>query len=250
MTKVIILGSSNSVPTITNENTHMVIVGEERVVLIDSVGSTVVRLERAGVDAARLTDVIVTHFHPDHASGLPLLLLDLWLMGRKDPLTIYGLDYTLERVKGMMGFYGWESWENFFPVIFKSLEEREMELALDCPDFVIHASPVRHMIPTVGLRVDFPNQKTLAYSCDTTPCEEVVRLSAGADVLIHEATGDMPGHSSAAQAGEIAAKAQANKLYLIHYSSGKFQEGDLVAEASQTFQGEVQLATDFMELEF
>ncbi|MCZ2126352.1 MAG: MBL fold metallo-hydrolase [Anaerolineales bacterium] len=250
MAKVIILGSSNSVPTLTNENTHMVVVGEERVLLIDSVGSTVVRLEQAGVDVNRLTDVIITHFHPDHASGLPLLLLDLWLTGRKNPLTIYGLDYTLDRVKGVMDFYNWTDWENFFPVVFKSLAEREMELVLDCPDFVVRSSPVHHMIPTVGLRVEFPNQKTLAYSCDTIPCEEVVRLGAGADVLIHEATGEMPGHSSAAQAGEIATQAEAGKLYLIHYHSGKFQEGDLVAEASQTFQGEVELATDFMQLEF
>ena len=62
--------------------------------------------------------MILTHFHPDHVSGLPSLLLDMWLMGRKDPLTIYGLAYTLERMEKLMEAYDWASWPGFFPVEF------------------------------------------------------------------------------------------------------------------------------------
>ena len=36
MPKVIILGSSNAVPTKDHENTHLVIIGEERKILIDN----------------------------------------------------------------------------------------------------------------------------------------------------------------------------------------------------------------------
>ena len=251
MAKVIILGASNAIPTLESENTHMVIVGQDRMVLVDSVSNPILRLEKAGLDFNDLTDIIVTHFHPDHASGVPLLLMDMWLMGRQKPLNIYGLHYTLDRVEGLMGFYNWSEWPNFFPVVFFRLPVREMTPVLDCPEFTIHASPVRHMIPNIGLRVNFSQkQKVMAYSCDTEPCEEVVRLSGGADVLIHEATGGSPGHSSATQAGEIASKAEVNKLYLIHYPTGRFAKGDIVAEASKTFQGDIQLAKDFMELEF
>jgi ribonuclease Z len=122
---------------------------------------------------------------------------------------------------------------------------------LDCPDFLIKASPVHHMVPTIGLRFEFNKSgKSLAYSCDTEPCEEVVHLANGADVLIHEATGASFGHSSATQAGEIASKAEAGKLYLIHYPTGRFAKGDLVTEASETFHGEIELAKDFMILDF
>lgn len=251
MAKVIILGASNSIPTRESENTHMVLVGKDRTVLIDSVSNPILRLEQAGLDFNELTDIIVTHFHPDHVSGLPLLLMDMWLMGRKKPLNIYGLHYTLDRVEGLMGFYNWAEWPDFFPVVFYRLPSNEMTPVLDCPDFSIHASPVRHMIPNIGLRVDFPqSQKAMTYSCDTEPCDEIVRLSEGADVLIHEATGESPGHSSAAQAGAIASKAEVNKLYLIHYPTGRYAKGDIVAEASKTYQGEIQLAKDFMVLEF
>ena len=58
------------------------------------------------------------------------------------------------------------------------------------------------------------------------------------------------GHSSAMQAGQIAAKAEVNKLYLIHYPTGEYTNDDLIAEAKQQFKGEVDLATDFMALDF
>lgn len=251
MSRVIILGSSNAIPTRDHENTHMVVVGQERMLLIDSVSNPILRLEQAGLDFNDLTDLVITHFHPDHASGVPLLLMDMWLMGRQKPLNIYGLHYTLDRVEGLMGFYNWSEWPNFFPVVFYRLPSREMTPVLTCSDFIVHASPVHHMIPNIGLRIEFPeSKKVMAYSCDTEPCDEVVRLSTGSGVLIHEATGESPGHSSAAQAGSIASRAEVDKLYLIHYPTGKFAKGDPVSEAKTTYSGEVELATDFMTLLF
>jgi ribonuclease Z len=251
MPKVIILGSSSAIPTRESENTHMVIVGEERMLLVDSVSNPILRLEQAGLDFNDLTDIIVTHFHPDHVSGLPLLLMDMWLMGRQRPLNIYGLHYTLDRVETMMGLYNWSEWPDFFPVVFYRIPTREMAPVLECPDFVIHASPVRHMIPNIGLRIEFKQaRQSVAYSCDTEPCDEVIRLSEGVDVLIHEATGESVGHSSAIQAGDVARKAEVGRLLLIHYPTGKYANGNQVAEARTAFPGDVALAKDLMVLEF
>ncbi len=251
MPKVIILGSSNAVPTAEHENTHMVVIGRERTVLVDCVSNPIVRLEKAGVDINDLTDLVLTHFHPDHVSGVPLLLMDMWLMGRTKGINVYGLHHTLDRIEELMGAYGWSEWPDFFPVSFCRLPAQEMTSVVDCPDFKIFASPVRHFLPTIGLRFEF-NQpdKVMAYSCDTEPCAQVVRLAEGADVLIHEATGGSRGHSSAEQAGEIATRAEVGALYLIHYPTGKFANGDLVSEARRSFNGDVRLAEDFMVLDF
>jgi ribonuclease Z len=251
MSKLIILGTSNAVPTEDHENTHMVLVGGEHSVLIDCASSPILRLERAGVNPNDLTDLILTHFHPDHVSGVPLLLMDMWLMGRRRPLNIHGLDYTLDRLKQLMAAFDWSNWPNFFPVIFNPLPEKEMTQALDCGEWRVFASPVCHMIPTIGLRIEFrPSGKVLAYSCDTEPCPQVVQLAENADVLIHESTGEAPGHTSAAQAGQIAAQAQAKTLYLIHYNARQFQPEILLADAGKTFGEDVKIARDFMELEF
>jgi ribonuclease Z len=201
----------------------MVLIGRERSVLIDCVSNPIVRLSNAGVDLNQLTDMIITHFHPDHVSGVPLLLMDMWLMGRKLPLNIYGLRHALERIQKMMDLYDWSDWPNFFPVSFTTLPEEEMRLVFECSEYRVLASPVDHLIPTVGLRFEFLQvDKVLAYSCDTEPVKSVVKLASGADVLIHEAAGASRGHSSAADAGGVAREAEVGALYLIHYPSAAF----------------------------
>jgi ribonuclease Z len=250
MAKLIILGASNALSSENSENTHMVLDGKERKVLIDCVINPIHNLSKLGIDFNEITDLVLTHFHPDHVSGGPLFLMDMWLRGRKKPINIYGLHYTLDRFERLMEFYSWAEWPEFFPVAFHRLPASELIPILDCDEFSIRTSPVHHMIPTIGLRFDFKNSgKSLAYSCDTEPCEAVVTLADGADVLIHEATGASRGHSSAAQAGEIASKAEVGHLYLIHYPTGEYANDELISQARGTFPGKVDLAKDFMEID-
>jgi ribonuclease Z len=251
MPKLIILGTSNAIPDEKHENAHMLLVGEQRIVLIDCGDNPILRFQKVGVDFNLLSDLILTHFHPDHVSGVPQLLMNMWLMGRSRPLNIYGFQHTLDRIENLMGLYGWSEWTNFFPVVFCRLPAQEMILVLDCEEFRILAAPLQHFIPTLGLRIEFlKSKKVLAYSCDTEPCPQVLRLAGGADVLIHEASGLLPGHSSAAQAGKAAAQAESRALYLIHYPTGHFAHGDLVAEARSHYEGPVVLAEDFMTIQF
>jgi len=250
MPKLIILGTSYAIPDPEHENTHMAVIGDQGAVLIDCVGTPAVRLARAGITLPDITDIVATHFHPDHVSGIPLLLMNMWLTGRQTPLRIYGLHHTLERIEDMMGFYHWENWPNFFPVAFHRLPERENILVLEKPDFQIFSTPVRHLVPTIGLRFQANHHsRTVTYSCDTEPCPSVIRLASGTDILIHEASGLGVGHSSASQAGGIAREAEVGKLLLIHYPTGDSQPEDLVEQARETFSGQIGLTEDFMEID-
>lgn len=249
MAKIIILGSSNAIPDENHENTHLVIASDDRAILVDCGNSPTLRLRQVGIPLDKLTDIILTHFHPDHISGFPTLIMNMWLLGRKAPLDIYGLKYTLERVKSMMQSFEWDSWPNFFPVHFHDLVEDELAPVLESKEIRIYSTPVCHLIPNVGLRIEsLSNNATVAYSCDTAPCLSVVSLARGAKILIHEAAGDTMGHTSASQAGEIAAQAGVETLYLIHYPTGEFESESLIAQAKTTFTGEVALAKDFMEI--
>ena len=176
--------------------------------------------------------------------------MGLWLLGRRAPLNIYGLAYTLERTESMMKLYNWEKWPGFFPVFFNSIPAVEMSPVVSFSDIHILASPVKHLIPTIGLRFEFPlSHKTAAYSCDTEPCAAVTRLAEGVDLLIHELSGASEGHSSAAQAGMGAAQAHAHALSLIHYPTQGVNLDVALKEARQTFNGPVTLATDFLSYE-
>lgn len=151
----------------------------------------------------------------------------------------------------MMALFEWDTWTGMYPVIFHEVPSVEFAPILENADFRILSSPIEHMVPGLGLRIEFSGGEfVLAYSADTNPIEEVVRLAEGADILIHEAAGSAEGHSSAAEAGEIAAKAGAQALYLIHYSlRGGNTEESLLAEAKKTFPGKVLLAKDLMTIE-
>ena len=251
MAKLIFLGTSNAISDAYHENTHMVVEGSDRMVLIDCPNNPLQRFQRAHIDVDSLTDIIVTHFHPDHVSGVPQLLMNLWLMDRTRPIDIHGLPHTLDRLETLMGQFGWSSWPNFYSVSFHRLTEEPLAPVLESEEFCIRSEPVQHFIPTIGLRIEFTRaKKILAYSCDTRPCPQVVHLASGADILVHESSGALPGHSSAAQAGEDARQAEVGALYLVHYPTGRFAGGDLVAEARQQFDGPITLTRDFMTLVF
>ncbi len=251
MAKIIILGSSNAIADKNHENAHLIIIGKTRKVLVDSPHNPILRLMNMGVDFNEITDLVLTHFHPDHASGIPLLLMDMWLRGRKNHLDIYGLDHALTRLENLMDAFSWKKWPEFFPVTFNRIPSVGISPVLSCSDFDIYASEVCHMIPTLGMRIEFKESGKIAtYSCDTAPCEAVVHLAQGADVLIHEAAGDFIGHSSSKQAAEIATQANVEQLYLIHYPTGEFWQENLLEDARSHFVGEVKLTEDLMVLEF
>jgi len=250
MTRLVILGTAAAVATEEHENSYMVLHGEHGAILIDCNGHPLVRLKKVDIHRDELQDMILTHFHPDHVSGLPGLLMSSWLLGREKPLRIYGLHHCMQRVEDMMTAFHWEKWPGFFPVVFHHLPQRESVLVLDNDDFRIYSSPVKHYVPTIGLRVEVKATGfVFAYSSDTVPCPEMVRLAHDADLLIHEAAGAEPlGHSSAAQAGAIAQEAGAKELGLIHYRIWGEDPGSLVDEARATFSGNVFLCQDFMEI--
>ncbi|MFC1959615.1 MBL fold metallo-hydrolase [Chloroflexota bacterium] len=255
MARLVVLGSAAIVPTMEHDNTHMVLEGEESVVLIDCASSPIARLYRAGIHFEDLTDFILTHFHPDHVASVPLLLNNMWMLGRRRALRVYGLHHCLNRVEDTMLAHSWDEWPDFFPVAFHKILERDNQLLLENADFRITTWPVRHYVPTIGLRIE--NKRTgfvTAYSCDSAPTPSLVDLGRNADIYIHEAAGgDGIGHSSARQAGEIAAAAGAKRLVILHYEvfgrDGPVDTTRLVPEAQQAFKGPVELANDFSEYE-
>ena len=57
------------------------------------------------------------------------------------------------------------------------------------------------------------------------------------------------GHSSASQAGSVARESEVSELILIHYPNEDLDPDNLLEQANETFDGDVQLAYDFMEIE-
>ncbi len=251
MVKLTILGSAGTVADAHHENTYMVLQAGQSSVLIDCAGNPMGRLARANVDLETLEGLLVTHHHPDHIYGVPVLLLGLWLMGRETPLSIYGTARTLQVIPRMLKLMEWQVWPDMYPITYHEIPLQEKTLVIDHDEYAIYTSPVQHLMPTVGLRIESKKTgKALAYSSDTRPCDAVVRLAQGADILIHESNGPLPGHSTPMQAGEIAQRAGVKHLVLIHYPVFTDNLDIWCSMASAVFDGLVELAEDFKVFQF
>ncbi len=102
-------------------------------------------------------------------------------------------------------------------------------LLFEDPVFRITGAPGVHPVPTLGVRVEEKaSGRVCAYSCDTEPTPSIVALARGAHLLVHEATGKGPGHSSAAEAARVAAEAGVDRLALVHLP-GHLPADDLAA---------------------
>ncbi len=252
MARICILGSANAVNDAQHDYTHFILIGEEDTpVLVDAGSNPLGKIKEMGVKDEELQDIILTHFHPDHVSGIPNMMMHMWLLGRHAPLRFYGLHHCINRTEDLMAGFGWHEWPNFFPVATHRVSERNRAPVLENKDFIITAWPVKHFVPTIGLRIENKiTGKVLAYSCDTEPTPSLLELGAGADIFLHEATGPPPGHSTARQAGEMAKEVGAKSLYLIHYEVWNADPSLLVPQAAEAYDGPIVLCKDYDQFEF
>ncbi|MBN2304775.1 MAG: MBL fold metallo-hydrolase [Anaerolineae bacterium] len=249
MARLIVLGSAAAVSDAEHDHAQLLLQGDHgSTVVIDCGSNPLVKLRHYGIDPDGWPDLILTHFHPDHVSAVPITMMQMWLLGRQAPLRIYGLHHCMQRVEVMMAAFQWETWPGFFPVSFHRVPEHANIPVLDNDDFRIFSWPTKHFIPTIGLRIEVKaSGQVIGYSCDTEPIPAIVDLARDVDLLVHEAAGAGFGHSSAAQAGEIASEAGAKRLALIHYKVWDGDPHSLVDEARTTFSGPVDLAEDYGE---
>jgi ribonuclease BN (tRNA processing enzyme) len=112
--------------------------------------------------------------------------------------------------------------------------------------FQVTVDHVKHPVETYGVRVEH-GDSVLAYSADSAPCDELVRLAQGAQVFLCEASyldgdGNPDGlHLTGRQAGEIATVAGVGRLLLTHLVAAWGSEAETCAQATSAYAGPVEI---------
>lgn len=253
MAQVILLGTGAAWSGPDRENTFMLVRGKTTNVLIDCGGSPTQRLAHIGVKPDEIDHIILTHNHPDHIYGFPLLLLNAWMAGRQRAINVHGLRGTIRSAKNILKALDFHLLPNFTPIHYHKIFPNSVTSLSPMGEFDIAAAPTTHFVPTLALRVtERATGEAFAYSADTSPNDNVVQVARNVKFFLHEATMlDEPkeGHSTAEQAGEEASKANVGELILIHVPPN-VEPKKWRAAAKQNFRGKVRVANDFDVIEF
>lgn len=216
-----LLGTGAAVSDPHRTTTMLAVSDGTSTLAVDCGGDLVQRLLAAGIDLDTLDGLVVTHEHPDHVSAFPLFMEKLWLTGRRRPIPVYGIHSALDQARRVWEAFDTSGWDGVPYIDWQEVPGEPGAKVLKNETWHVTAAPVDHPVPTIGLRIEHESGRTVAYSCDTAPCEHVVELARDVGILVHEATGALPGvHSSVEQAAEIAAKAGAHRLLLVHLPPG------------------------------
>lgn len=271
-------GTAGSVPTARRGLPAVLLRrGADRILFDCGEGTQRQLLRSAGLPD--ITDVFITHFHADHWLGLPGMLKTFDLRAREKPLTLYGppgLRALMTSMRHVWGGCGYEIRIEELPP--DAMVERDEYVIEPFP--VNHRGPAYGYAITEDDRLgrfdaelaerlgvtpgpDFgrlqrgetingvrPEQvigetrlgRKLVLSGDTGPCEELIEIAHGADVLVHEATfaqdeaarAKETQHSTAAQAAKAAAEAEVRLLALVHLST-RYGGREIREEATAVF---------------
>jgi len=228
-----------------------------------------------GVALTGLDLILITHLHSDHYLELGPLLHTAWTAGLNRPVTVVGppgLDAYWQGFLTSMAFdIDLRIADEGRPDLARLVDLRELAEGpvLDLDGLRIDALRNDHPpIPdSFALRFDGSGRR-VALSGDTAFLPALADFSTGADLLVHEAllpqgvdlllsrlgNGDdrlrrhiLRSHTSAEDAGRIAALAGVRQLVLNHFvpdGMPEFTDADWIAEVRKAWDGPLILARD------
>ncbi len=246
--RLTVIGCSGSFPGPDSPSSCYLLEAEGFRLVIDMGNGALGVLQRYA-ELFSIDAICVSHLHADHCidAGSYWIARQFAPDGRKPAIPVYGPPGTADRIKPFLG--GGPHSLDQAPFEFCDLAVGPREIG----PFRITTDHMNHPLETFGFRVEQAGGR-LAYSADTGECEALVRLAEGADVLLCEASyldgpDNAPNlHLTARQAGEHATRAGAGQLILTHLVPWNDRERSR-AEAAQTYQGPLSLATSGMVLE-
>jgi ribonuclease Z len=239
--------------------------------VVDAGRGTTLRIAGTDLKYENMRGVFLTHLHSDHTAGLPDLFATSWQFGRKNvPLPLYGPPGTKRLAKAMLQFFAEDihirrDLMEKHPAAGATIATHIVREGVVYDDgevkvtaFAVDHRPVRYAF---GYRFDAGGH-SIVVSGDTRPTDNLVKFAKGADVLVLEAylpehfdrvqTPEMAArlksyHTSAEEAGQLAARAGVRKLVLTHLIPT--DGGETFRErAARAFKGEIVVGRDLVKV--
>jgi ribonuclease BN (tRNA processing enzyme) len=244
--KLTVVGCSGSFPSAESPASCYLLEHNDQRILLDMGNGSLGSLQRF-TDIYALDAIILSHLHIDH-------FIDVcsYYVARKyrpggsvGPIPVYGPSDTASRI---VTAYGLQSQKD----IAGELNVQPMLAKFEVGDFIIETTPMVHPIQSFAIRVSAAG-RSLTYSGDTGPTENLVMAARDTNLALFEgsfitdAANPPDLHLSAAEAGQHARAANAERLVVTHLVPWNRQEQ--VQEQAAVEFPEVQLASVGLAIE-
>ena len=273
--RIVTLGSGSPLPDPDRAGPATLVQAAGASLLVDCGRGVLMRAAAAGVGAAGLQAVLLTHLHSDHIVDLNDVITTRWVSSfTPNPLRVVGpvgtqrvVDRTLAMLEDDIGYRIAHHDDLEEPPQVEVTEVSDGPVDLGVDGLVVTAAPTDHapVRPTVGYRVEAEGG-VAALAGDSVPCEGLDRLCDGADVYVQttiqrsgiEAIGlprledvlDYP--STIEQAADTAQRNGVGTLVLTHLvpapTPDDAAEAAWLGDAAAAFTGTLVVARDLTEV--
>lgn len=143
---VVCLGTSSAVPSVKKNHSGFLVKTEKEKILVDCGEGIQRQFKKANENAARLTKILITHWHEDHTLGLAGLLKTMGMNSYSQVLDIYGPKGTKEKIEMFERIYSKYK-------IRMNIQEVSSGTVYENKEIKIEAFPMDHGIPTLAYNV-------------------------------------------------------------------------------------------------
>jgi ribonuclease Z len=279
--KVTLLGTGTPIPSADRFGPCTLVDAGDLKLLIDAGRGATIRLSQLGIAIGRVDALLLTHFHSDHTIGIP----DIWLTGwleshfgtRTTPFRVIGPPGAKKLMENLERAYALDikiriADEKLPPAgVAVAVEEFDRDgVVYEKDGLKVIAFEVDHgdvIKPAYGYRVEYAG-RVAVISGDTRYNENVIRYSAGADLLVHEVAIAPPElkseayirrivahHVTPREAGRVFAKAKPKLAAYTHVVMLASEQvppptlEDILTETRETYLGPLVVGEDLMSFE-
>ena len=276
--RLVLLGTGGGpMPKATRSAPAYAVVVDGMTYIVDCGNGVARQMAKAGLGFRTLRAVFVTHHHSDHNADYGNLFLLLWTGGLDAPVDAFGPPPLLRMTEQFLTLNACDIATRIAdegrPPLAPLIRAHHIDAAGEAyrDDLVrVRCALVKHppVVPAFAFRFDTPD-RSIVFSGDTAPCESLVELARGADVLVHEVLYEpaldaicgklanatrlrqhlLNSHTTHEQVGIVAREAGVKRLVLSHFVPADSVADDVWREgAARNFDGEIVLGHDLMEL--
>lgn len=183
--RVTILGSSSALPTSERFPTAHLLNVNERFFLIDCGEGTQIQLRKYRIRLGKIHHIFISHLHGDHIFGIFGLLSSFSLLGREEPLHIFGPERLEEMILAHLKFF---QNDLGFEIYFHRIQCRRPALIYEDKNIRVLSLPMVHRIPTCGFlfREQARERNILREKIGEyhIPVKEIAKIKQGADFIL------------------------------------------------------------------